>query len=102
MAFFLKTLLIIFCIYWIIKTVFKFALVRFVQNVSQKAEQMQKEQAEMFKQQYEAYQEEQNPTPEGEIRVKTVEQEEEEQKSLYQDDSGDYIDFEDLGDEEKA
>jgi len=93
----LKFLFIIFAIFWLMRLALGYAFKRFIKNVQDQASEMQRQQQEQFRR----YQEAQygggadsaankNET----VRIET----DKEDKNIYKDDAGEYIDFEEVSD----
>ena len=81
---FLKYLLVIICMYYIIKTVFRFIFRSFIGNIEQQSRQQ-------FEQQKKAYNREAEK-PVGKVSVDYIPEE----KKTFSETEGDYVDFEEV------
>ncbi len=91
MTFILKFLLIVFCLIWIARTIFRFAFQRFMVNLQKQAEELKNQQEANFRQQQDSQAEE-----EGKIRVDKTKPAS--NPSIIGDMEGDYVDFEEIPD----
>ncbi len=95
MGFLLKVIFIIFAIFWLSRLLFAFLFKRFIGTVQKKAEELQKQQYEFYRQQQEQYRQQYEEEPAvGEVKVQTKTK----QQKTFEDNTGDYIDFEEVGD----
>ena len=91
-----KILFVIFAIFWLMRLALGYAFKRFIKNAQEQAAEFQRQQQEQFRR----YQEAQygggtdDVNPDETVHIET----DKEDKNIYKDDAGEYIDFEDVSD----